>query len=131
MNLVRRLARYRQIWRYYQAGVLNTVFGFAMYALLIKLGLNMYVAQIISHLLGVAFNYSTYSRYVFAGSRSAKIRFVASYVVNYLLGLSALFLFSQVVASPYAAGLLATIAVSIINYFALKHLVFKPAAPAP
>ena len=39
----------RRLWRYYQAGVVNTLFGYGMFALFVKLGLNMYVAQICAH----------------------------------------------------------------------------------
>ena len=59
---------WRKLWRYYQVGVVNTVFGYTVFAALIKLGVNIYVAQIISHIVGATFNYITYSRYVFAGT---------------------------------------------------------------
>ena len=49
------LPRHRliELWRYYQMGVLNTAFGLGAYALLVWLGLNMFVAQLVSHLLGM------------------------------------------------------------------------------
>lgn len=126
MAHTRRLA---ELWRYYQAGVVNTLFGFGLYALLVRAGLNMYAAQVIAHVLGVAFNYLTYSRHVFRDAAPAKGRFALSYVVNYLLSLAALALVSQVVRSPYVAGAVATVVVSLVNYFALRHLVFTRAAP--
>lgn len=121
--------RLAELWRYYQAGVVNTLFGFGLYALLVRAGLNMYAAQMIAHVLGVAFNYLTYSRHVFRDAGPAKGRFVLSYIGNYLLSLAALALVSQVVRSPYVAGAIATVAVSLVNYFALRHLVFTRAAP--
>lgn len=123
-------ARLREIWRYYQAGIVNTAFGFGAYALLVHLGVNMFVAQLLSHVMGMAFNYFSYSRHVFRGAAPAKARFIVSYAVNYLLGLSTLASFSQLIASPYLAGLVSIVIVSIINYFALKHLVFKSARNA-
>lgn len=118
-------ARLLELWRYYQIGVLNTAFGFGMYAALVWLGLNIFVAQLTAHLLGVAFNYLTYSRHVFRDTAPAKLRFVLSYGVNYLLGLATLTLVSHLVHSPYVAGLMSAVIVSIINYFALKRLVFR------
>jgi putative flippase GtrA len=118
-------ARLHELWRYYQMGVLNTAFGLGMYAALVWLGMNMFVAQLTAHLLGMAFNYLTYSRHVFRDAGPAKLRFVLSYGVNYLLGLATLALISRIVPSPYIAGLLSAVVVSIINYFALKHLVFR------
>jgi len=58
-----------QIWeiiRYYQAGALNAAFGYGLYVGLVWLGLGMYAAQLVAHLLGVAFNYFTYSRHTSA-----------------------------------------------------------------
>lgn len=128
MAQVQRLSSARRLWRYYQAGIVNTAFGYGLFALFVALGLNMYVAQIASHLLGMAFNYFTYSRHAFHDSDVSKSRFIASYAVNYLLGLGALWVVSQAVASPYLAGLIAVAIVSLINYFILKHWVFTARA---
>lgn len=113
-----------RLWRYYQAGVVNTLFGYGLFALFVRLGANIYVAQIISHTLGVAFNYFTYSRYAFADHEASKGRFIVSYVGNYFLGLAGLAAASQLVASPYVAGFMSILFVSLINYFVLKRLVF-------
>ena len=114
----------RRLWRYYQAGIVNTAFGYALYAAFVALGLNMYVAQIVAHLLGVMFNYVTYSRHAFHDSSVSKSRFVVSYAVNYLLGLAALWGVSRFIPSPYLAGLVAVVFVSLINYLILRHWVF-------
>lgn len=118
-------ARLLELWRYYQAGIANTAFGLGAYALLVWVGVNMYLAQFIAHVAGVVFNYMTYSRHVFRGAVPAKLRFIMSYAVNYFFGLGALALAAHFVASPYAAGAGAALIVSVGNYFALKHLVFS------
>lgn len=122
------LGSIERLWRYYQAGIINTAFGYGLYALFVSLGLNMYLAQIVAHLLGMAFNYVTYSRHAFHDSDVSKARFVASYAVNYLLGLGALWAISQLISSPYLAGFIAVAIVSLTNYFVLKHWVFTPRA---
>jgi putative flippase GtrA len=113
-----------RLWRYYQAGIVNTLFGYGVYALLLKLGLWMYAAQLIAHVLGVAFNYFSYSRHVFHDSQSSKLRFVMSYGINYLLALASLAAAAQAIHSAYLAGLVAIIFVSVINYLILKNFVF-------
>lgn len=120
-----------RLWRYYQAGIVNTVFGYGMYALLVAAGLNMYVAQICAHIVGVAFNYLTYSRHAFRDAQASKPRFIMSYAVNYLFGLAALFAAAQIIASPYLAGMIAVIIVSLVNYFILRHWVFRVPARGP
>lgn len=121
----RSVDEWKRLWRYYQAGVVNTLFGFGLYALFVRLGLNMYVAQVIAHILGVIFNYVTYSRYAFAGQKGSMPRFVLSYALNYLLSLITLAAAAQLVASPYLAGLVSVVIVTIINFFVLKRLVFQ------
>ena len=118
-------ARLAELWRYYQAGIVNTAFGLTAYSLLVWLGMNMFAAQLMSHLIGMAFNYLSYSRHVFRDAGPAKLRFVLSYAVNYLLGLATLAIVARFVASPYLAGIIAAGIVSVVNYFALKHLVFR------
>lgn len=113
-----------RLWRYYQAGIVNTVFGYGLYAIFVSMGFNMYLAQITAHMAGVVFNYFTYSKHAFQGYYGSKMKFVLSYTGNYLLGLTALALISVSVRSPYLAGLIAVLFVSIVNYFILKHLVF-------
>jgi putative flippase GtrA len=116
---------WRRLWRYYQAGIVNTLFGYGLYALFVTAGWNIYLAQVTSHFLGMVFNYYTYSRYAFAGHAGSKRRFLASYVFNYVLGLIALAVAARVTNSPYVAGLASVIFVSVINYFVLKRLVFR------
>lgn len=120
---------WRQLWRYYQAGIVNTVFGYGLFALLIALHLNMFVAQALVHVAGMTFNYVSYSRYAFAGRRASIRNFILSYGLNYLLSVASLYGLSRVVASPYLAGLLSIVAVSALNYLVLKHFVFVKPAP--
>ncbi len=121
----RRLARWQQIIRYYQAGVVNLAFGYGLYAGLVALGVSAYPAQAIAHVLGMGFNYFTYSRHVFRDSGPAKLRFVISYAVNYVLSVASLAALKQVIDNDYLAGLLAAVIVSVINFAALKYLVFN------
>lgn len=101
-----RSARVLEVVRYYQAGIVNTVFGLAAYSGLVWTGLGIYPAQAIAHVAGTVFNYLTYSRHVFRDAGPAKGRFVLSYCLNYLLSLASLALISRLIANPYAAGIL-------------------------
>lgn len=121
----RRKDEWWQLLRYYQAGLLNIAFGYALFAALVWVGLHVFVAQAVAHVVGVIFNYFTYSRFAFAGQRSSKAVFVLSYAGNYFLSLAGLWLALKLVPSPYVAGAAATVAVSIVNFFILKRLVFR------
>ncbi len=123
--MVRILPNWRELWRYYQAGVVNTAFGLGAYWLLVWLGLDRYPAQFLAAVAGTLFNYLTYSRHVFRDAGPARLRFALSYVGNYLLSLLTLKLVSQLIASPYVAGFVTAFLVSVVNYFVLKRLVFR------
>lgn len=124
----RKANEWKQVFRYYQAGIVNTIFGYLCYALLVSAELNMYVAQVIAHILGTAFNYFTYSRYAFADANRSPMRFTLSYIFNYALSVGVLFAFAQFISSPYLAGLLAIVLVSALNFIILKRFVFRAKA---
>lgn len=122
--------RIARLVRFYQAAAVNTLFGFGVYALLISLGVQLYAAQAIAQILGMTFNYFTYSRHVFHDRAGSKHRFVLAYASNYLVNLGLLAIFDRVTTNDYLAGLMATIVASVINFVALKTLVFKWARSA-
>lgn len=119
-----------RVIRYYQAGIVNTLFGVGLFTLLFWIGLNVYLAQFVAHFCGMAFNYVTYSRYAFGDRAGSKPRFVASYLVNYALGLASLWAASQIIASAYLAFVASFLFVTIVNYLILKRFVFATANDA-
>ncbi len=112
------------MFRYYVVGVVNTVFGYGLFALLVWLSLNLFVAQILAHLSGMAFNYVMFRVHVFRGPKPELRRYIAAYSLNYLLGLASLTVAHSFIASPYIAGLVTLLVISILNYFILKRFVF-------
>ncbi len=121
-----RLARFAQVWAYAKVGVVNAMFGYLCYAALIFVGLGAFAAQLLAHLLGMAFNYFMFRRHVFKDSDAAIIRYIAAYAVNYVVGLGVLALLKTLVASDYIAGFLSIVIVAILNFVILKFLVFRP-----
>lgn len=128
MGMVASLGSFDRLWRYYQAGIVNTLFGYGLYALFVKLGLNMYVAQLVAHTMGVVFNYFTYSRYAFRDASASKWRFALSYTVNYFIGAGLLWACHQLIPSPYLSMAVAVVFATAINYLILNRLVFTTAA---
>lgn len=120
----RQATSFGMLGRYYQIGLVNTGFGFGCYAGLVALGLNIFAAQVLAYALGTAFNYVTYRRYVFVGAAPAGGRFALSYLANYLLSAAMLAGMMRLTSSPYLGGLATVIIVSMLNYVALKRLVF-------
>lgn len=123
------LARFGQLWAYVKVGVVNAGFGYAVFSLLVFLAINMFAAQIIAHLAGMVFNYFMFRRFVFKNSRAAVVEYIATYAVNYVLGLAILAGLSRLIPSPYISGFLAIAIVAAINFVVLKFLVFTPPKP--
>jgi len=121
--------RFVEVIRYYQAGVANTIFGFAAYMLLVWAGMNIFLAQAISHFAGMAFNYLTYTKHVFRSADPAKARFIVSYGVNYMMSVLSLAALARFIYNPYISGVLAAVLVSIVNFFILKRIVFRVPTP--
>jgi putative flippase GtrA len=68
-------------------GVLNTLFGYSVYAVLIYLGLSYYVALFIATVSGVIFNYFSFGSIVFQVDHAWHIfrKFVTAYIVIYIV----------------------------------------------
>jgi len=124
-----RWQRLDQFWAYVRVGVLNAGFGYGVYALFLLVGLNLFAAQIIAHLLGMGFNYFMFRRHVFRGSRAAVGPYIAAYAVNYGLSLATLAGLNRVLASDYLSGFLSIVFVALVNFVVLKFLVFLPRSP--
>ncbi len=120
----------QRIARYYLTGLLNFGFGYALFALLIYLGLNVFVAQIVGHLIGATFNYFSYSRLTFVGQAGNGLAFIGSYALNYIISLGLLWALLTQILSPYLAGFITIVAVSLLNYFVLKRFVFSAPSKA-
>ena len=72
--------------RFLLVGVLNTLFGYLLYASLILIGLKYLLAFSISYVAGVLFNFQTIGKLVFKNKNNKLLfRFVGVYVVLYLL----------------------------------------------
>lgn len=128
MDFLHRYPDLFRLVRYYQAAIINTVFGISLYSLLIFAGLQMFIAQAVSHIIGSIFNYFTYSRHAFASSSPSKFRFMISYIFNYLMSLTALAGINHVLKNPYTSGIFAAFVVSLVNFFILKKFVFAKQA---
>lgn len=117
--------RFGLVIRYGGVGIINTIFGYGLYVAMIFLGTNLYVAQILSHGAGAIFNYFMFKRHVFVGSSAAIFRYIGAYTWNYLLGLVLLAGFHRIFPSAYLDGFLVLLVLAALNFFVLRHLVFR------
>jgi putative flippase GtrA len=108
-------------------GVLNTAFGYSVYALFIFLGFHYTAAVLISTVLGVLFNFKTIGVLVFKNNNNRLIfRFFAVYALNYVLNVS--FLKALKTAGSenmYINGLIIVLPLALLSFVLNKKFVFK------
>jgi putative flippase GtrA len=124
--------RVRGLWastflRFLAVGVLNTAFGYGVYALLIVLGLQRELALLLATVLGVLFNFKTTAVLVFR-SRNPRLllRFVLVYAAMYALNAGLLELWCQgMQLGPLLAQALSLPVVVVLTFVAMKSFVFR------
>ena len=114
-------------------GLLNTIFSYAVFALLIFWQMHYSLAVLISTVLGVLFNFKTTGKLVFKSDDNRLIfRFVGVYGVIYLFNLAGLRIYRSFDDNMYLAGLLMIAPSAILSFVLLSRFVFKRhSLPAP
>lgn len=126
------LLKKNQFLRFLLVGVLNTLFGYSIFTIVILAGLDYRYAVLISTILGVLFNFKTIGTLVF-GSRDNKLifRFICVYVVIYLLNVEALRIVNAMPIAldqkvkMIAAGGVLLVPLAVVSYTLNKLFVFK------
>ena len=112
--------------RFAVVGLLNTGFGYLIYAAMLWIGLNYAAAAAVGTILGVLFNFKTTGRFVFGSNDNRLIfRFVGVYALVYVANVICLQLLTGMGFSAYIAGLITLLPAAILGYFLNKAWVFK------
>lgn len=112
--------------RYLVVGLLNTLFGYGVFALFIYLGLDYPVALLLATILGVLFNFKSIGILVFKSNNNKLIfRFIAVYIIIYLLNLAGLKLLSAVSINLYLAGAILLPVMAVVGFIINKRFVFS------
>ena len=113
--------------RFGVAGLLNTAFGYATFALLLLAGAGTGLALVLAMVAGVVFNFQTSKRLVFR-SPGCALRFFAVYGFVLAVNWVALRCLSAVGVSTLAGQALLVLPAAIASYVAQKIFVFDPVA---
>ena len=117
----------RQLFSFLLVGILNTIFGYGLFALFIYLGLYYPLAVLLSTILGVLFNFKTIGGLVF-GSNDNKLifKFILVYVITYLLNIFFLWLFKRLgFENMYINGFVLLIPLAAVSFLLNKFFVFR------
>ena len=107
--------------RFLAVGVLNTAFGYALYALLIWLGLAPQPALAVSFAIGVMWNYLTHARLVFDQSGYRRVLpYAGAYGLIYLINAGALQAALVAGLSPLAAQALLVLPMAALAFILIS-----------
>lgn len=114
--------------RFLAVGVLNSLFGYGCFAVLIFLGLHYSAALLLATIAGVLFNFKTTGSLVFGSSDNRLLfRFIATYAVVYAVNVSLLTALLLAGLGPYTGGALLILPMAALAFILNKRLVFKNA----
>ena len=115
----------QQFLRFLLVGLLNTVFGYSLFAFLTWLGLTYPVAIGLATLGGVAFNFQSTGRLVFSGAPWSRMgRFTGVYAVIYGLNVAGVALLLEAGLNVYAANALVILPLALVAYVLQQKFVF-------
>jgi putative flippase GtrA len=116
-----------QFAKFLAVGVLNTAFGYGVFALLIFAGVRPMPSLAITYVVGVTFNFVTTGQFVFDHfHRSALLRFIAAYVVVFLINAALYEILSASGVTPLVAQAICLPIMAILAFFLFKFHVFNP-----
>lgn len=124
--------KYRRLFRFLAVGVVNTAFGYGMFAVLYVLTVRIDVAVVGATVLGIFFNFFTTGRFVF-GNRSwrALVPFFLAYGVALCLNLLILDLLVLLRVPPLWGQAICLPIVVAVSYLINARFVFNNPAAAP
>jgi len=113
--------------RFIGVGVLNTIFGYSLFALFIYLGMAYPIAALFATILGVLFNFKTIGSIVFGHEgHSRLIHFIAVYTLIYILNVFGLWGLEQLsLDNKYIAGALLLAPLALVSFLLNKKYVFN------
>lgn len=114
-----------QFFRFLIVGVLNTIFGYGLFATLLAVNIHYSIALVLSTVLGVLFNFKTIGSIVFGSNDEKKIfRFVLVYVIVYLINVAGIALLENNGFDPLFGGAAMLIPCSLLAFVLQKKMVF-------
>lgn len=124
-----------QFVRFVLVAILNTAFGWCVYAALLWF-INLFhipnpyvLASLFGYIIGILFNFTTYSRLVFKDKNKKLIfRFIMVYVICWLCNSFGIWLLEKCHIDNYLAGAITAIPVGFLGYVLNSIFVFKKKA---
>lgn len=116
----------KRFYRFIFVGIINTIFGYAVYALLIYLHFHYVWAALLSTIVGTLFNFKTTGKIVFNNSRNhLLLKFIMVYALVYILNITIIRIVTSFYSNQYLGGALALLVAVPVAFILNKEFVFK------
>jgi putative flippase GtrA len=119
----------RRFIKFLIVGVLNTLFGLAVYAILIRAGVPVWGALIGGNVAGIVFNFFTTGHLIFSDAALSRLpRFVGAYLTCYAINYVAINLLVLLHFGAIESQAILTPAMAVLSYYLMSRHVFRPKA---
>ena len=110
------------------AGIVNTIFGYAVYAVLLFVGTSYLIALLLATIAGVIFNYFSFGRFVFHRHSGWLVfcRFVVTYAAIYGFNAAGLTVLTRdFLVSPYIGQVICIPPSVLLSWLLMNYWVFR------
>lgn len=115
-----------QFVRFLFVGVINSIFGYGCFALLLYIDIHYALALFLATVAGVLFNFKSIGALVFKSHNNSHIfRFVCSYSIIYAVNIIGIKMFSFAGLGPYIGGAILIIPMAVLAFILNKRFVFN------
>ena len=113
--------------RFLFIGIINTVFYYALFALLIYVNLDYRLAVLIATVVGVFFSFHNFGKYVFDNQNKSLIyRFIFNYILIYFFNIYIIGVMNDILFfNFYISGFIALFPSTLMTYMLNKYFVFN------
>jgi len=121
----------RRLWaiqflRFLVVGGLNTIFFFAVFALLISVGLHYVFSALLATICSILFNFKTTGTIVFKNRNNRLIlHFLGIYFLNYLITIGLLKLFDLAGVDSLVAMAIIVLPTAFVSFLLMRKYVFQ------
>lgn len=114
-----------QFIRFLAVGIINSAFGYGVFAALVKCGVHYSVALFVATVTGVVFNYRTIGRLVFRNrSDGLLLRFAGVYSIVYAANVGSMKILLLSGAGTLVSGAILLLPMASLSYILNKKFVF-------
>ena len=121
---------YKEIKRYSITGLINTVLGYSVIFLLMFIGVNVFISNIVGYLNGLISSFYFNRNWVFQKSSENEMQkqlyaFIYAFIFSYTANIIMLYILINIHMNPYAAQIVASFCYMLVFYCINKYHVFK------